>query len=329
LSLYFASNGGVFTLVRLAKLNFKISCTRAASVAAMVALFILMPATVSIASQEKKPESTGAQKKDEGKVPDQKELEKTRKKSETIKLSPVETIVEVAILAYGGRPNIEAARKSAQEIGSIRLATDQGDITGIYNMRSMRREKSWQDLLRIDLELTPPTTAQQQGASPEVKYSVGFNGASVWSAQNNQYVTPRPDAEAAFRAQLTHDYTTLLRYKEDGSKIELIGPETVVGIDTNVIELTLPNGEKTRYWVSKEFYRVLHLEYQLNIGEGQEPTKYRVSYFYTPFRVVQNTLVPMRRVMYQNGKFVQEIKLNTVTYSAKIEPEVFQHLQEQ
>jgi hypothetical protein len=37
----------------------------------------------------------------------------------------------------------------------------------------------------------------------------------------------------------------------------------------------------------------------------------------------------MRRVMNQNGKFVQEIKLTNVTYSAKIEPEVFQHLQEQ
>jgi hypothetical protein len=308
---------------------FIFSSARAVIAAAVIALLFILPATASIALQEKKPDPAGAQKKDEGKVPDQKELEKNRKKTEAIKLSPVETIVEVTILAYGGRPNLEAARKSAQEIGSIRLATDQGDINGTYNMRSMRREKSWLDLLRVDLDLSPPTSAQQQGAAPEVKYTVAFNGASVWSAQNSQYITPRPDAEAAFRAQLTHDYTTLLRYKEDGSKIELIGPETVVGIDTHVIDLTLPSGEKTRYWISKEFYRVLHLEYQLSIGQGQEPTKYRLSYFYTPFRVVQNTLVPTRRVMYQNGKFVQEIKLNTITYSAKIEPEVFQHLQEQ
>ena len=316
-------------MVRLAKQSLKFTYARAASVAAMAALLIFLPATASVASQEKKPETTGAQKKEDGKVPDQKELEKTRKKTEAIKLSPVETIVEVAILAYGGRPNIEAARKSTQEIGTIRLATDHGDISGTYSLRSMRREKSWLDLLRVDLDLAPSASAQQQGAAPEVKYTVAFNGASVWSAQNNQYVTPRPDAEAAFRAQLTHDYTTLLRYREDGSKVELIGPETVVGIDTQVVDLTLPSGEKTRYWISKEFYRVLHLEYQLSIGEGQEPTKYRVSYFYTPYRVVQNTLVPTRRVMYQNGKFVQEIKLNTINYSAKLEPEVFQHLQEQ
>jgi hypothetical protein len=298
--------------------------------AATIALLVLSPFAVSTASlQEKKPDPPATQKKDDGKVPDQKELEKTRKKGEAIKLSPVETIVEVAIIAYGGRPNIEAARKSTHEVGTIRLATDQGDINGAYSLRTMRREKSWLDLLRVDLDLATPESAQQQGAAPAVKYTVAYNGASVWSAQNGQYVTPRPDAEAAFRAQLIHDYTTLLRYKEDGSKIELIGPETVVGIDTHVIDLTLPSGEKTRYWISKEFYRVLHLEYELKVGEAQEPTKYRISYFYIPFRVVQNTLVPMRRVMYQNGKFVQEVKLTNVTYSAKIEPEVFQHLQEQ
>ncbi|HEX5733104.1 MAG TPA: hypothetical protein VF131_09740 [Blastocatellia bacterium] len=316
-------------MVRLFKPSFRISYPRAAALAAMVAALIFASFSDSIASQEKKPDPAQSQKKEDGKVPDQKELEKNRKKSEATKLSPVETIVEVIIIAYGGRPNLEAARKSVHEIGTIRLATDQGDLSGTFNLRSMRREKSWQDLLRVDLDLSPPENAQQQGAPPVVKYTVAFNGASVWSAQNNQYVTPRPDAEAAFRAQLTHDYTTLLRYKEDGSKIELVGPDTVVGIETNVIDLTLPSGEKTRYWVSKEFYRVLHLEYEMKLTEGQEPTKYRTSYFYIPFRVVQNTLVPMRRVMYQNGKFVQEIKLNNVTYSAKIEPEVFQHLQEQ
>jgi hypothetical protein len=313
-------------LVSLLKLNIRFAYKRAATLAVIIGLLTLSPFTVSTASQEKRPEP---QKKDEGRVPDQKELEKNRKKSEAIKISPVEAIVEVAILAYGGRGNIEAARKTTHEVGTIRLATDQGDINGTYNLRSMRREKSWMDLLRVDLDLTTPNNAQQQGAAPAVKYTVAYNGASVWSAQNNQYVTPRPDAEAAFRAQLTHDYTTLLRYKEDGSKIELVGSDVVVGIDTHVVDMTLPSGEKIRYWLSKEFYRVLHLEYELKIGEGEVPTKYRISYFYIPFRVVQNTLVPMRRVMYQNGKFVQEVKLTNVTFSAKIEPEVFQHLQEQ
>jgi hypothetical protein len=294
---------------------------------------IAAPASVSAWSQDKtkKPDVT---QKEDGKVPTEKELEKTRKgaekpKAAEVKLSPVESIVEVAIIAYGGRKQLETVRASLQEEGSIKLATDQGELTGNFKLRSMRKEKTWQDLLRVDLDLNPPDPDRASGRVPTVKYIIGFNGASVWSAQNNQYVTPRPEADAAFRAQLTHEYMALLRYKEDGSKLELVGPETVVGVETNVIDLTNPNGEKTRFWLSAKTYRVLHSEYQLKLGEDQPATKYRVSYFYTPYRVVQNTLVPSRRVMYQDGKFVQEITLTNIVYSAKIDPEVFQHLQEQ
>jgi hypothetical protein len=137
-----------------------------------------------------------------------------------------------------------------------------------------------------------------------------------------------PEAEAAFRAQLVHDFTTLLRYKEDGSKLELRDAETVVGVQTNVIDLTNPNGEKTRFWISAKTFRIVHLEYELKIAEGQPATKYRISYFYTPYRVIQNTLVPSRRVMTQDGKFVQEINLSNIIYSAKLDPEIFQHLQQ-
>ncbi|HEY7547487.1 MAG TPA: hypothetical protein VID27_21500, partial [Blastocatellia bacterium] len=126
---------------------------------------------------------------------------------------------------------------------------------------------------------------------------------------------------------LTHDYTTLLYYKEDGSKLELKDPETVVGIQTNVVDLTTPEGEKTRYWISKSTLRIVHLEYELKLTEDQPPVKYHVSFFYTPYKVVQNTLVPSRRVMMQDGKFAQEMTLSSATYSAKLDPEVFQHLQ--
>src|SRR5262249_46172237 len=154
--------------------------------------------------------------KDDGKLPTEKDLEKKKAeaKAAPVKYSPVEIIVETSILAYGGRKGLEIARGAIQEEGTIRLASDQGDITGNYSMRGMRREKTWQDLLRVDLEMNPPGDAD--ASKPKVKYIIGFNGASVWSAQNNQYITPTASAERAFRAQLTHEYMALLRYKEDG-----------------------------------------------------------------------------------------------------------------
>jgi hypothetical protein len=278
---------------------------------------------------EKKDVKTDPLQKEEGKLPSEKELEKKKAeaKAAPVKFSPVEIIAETCIIAYGGRKALETARGAIQEQGAIRLASDQGDLSGTVNIRAMRREKSWQDLLRVDLEMTPPASGDT--GRPAIKYVIGFNGASVWSAQNGQYITLTPTAERAFRAQLTHEYTALLRYKEDGSKIELVGPDTVVGVETNMIDLTTPTGDKTRFWVSSKTYRVIQCEYEVKLDETQPPTKYLLKYFYTPIKVVQNTLVPVRRVMSQDGKFVQEITLTNVVYSAKLDPEVFQHLQEQ
>ena len=302
----------------------------------IAAVLLLTPASLNALQEQKdkkKPSAQEPSRRDDGKVPNEKELEKAKKQEETkagqVKLTQVETIVELAIIAYGGRKQLETARAATQEAGTIRLATDQGDLSGNYLLRSMRKEKTWQDLLRVDLELSPPDSSDSQNTS-SIKYVIGFNGASVWSAQNGQYVTPRAGADVAFRAQLSHEYMALLRYREDGSKLELASPETVVGVDTNVVDLTSPNGEKTRYWLSAKTYRVLHCEYEIKLAEGQPATKYRIDYYYTPFStaVVQNTLVPVRREMKQDGKFVQEIKLSNITYSAKLDPEVFQHLQE-
>ena len=320
-------------MLRLSQRSHQMVLVRA-GICAVLAVLVVAPLWPADASQDQPAKQDPSQKsdlkhKDEGKVPNskdsQKTLERMIKAGEANKLSPAEVIVETAIIAYGNRNALKTARAAIEEDGTIKLATDQGDISGDYKMRSIRKDKSWADLLRNDLSLKPPAPAQQSGAAPAVKYVIAFNGASVWSAQNGQYVNPRPEVEAAFRAQLTHDYTNLLRYKEDGSKIELVGPENVVGIDTNVIDLTMADGTKTRYWLSAKTYRILHMEYDLKVGDST-PMKFRVSY-YPPYKIVQNTLVPGRRVMEQNGKVVQEINVNTCTYSAKIDPEVFQHLQ--
>lgn len=327
-------------LFKSSLLSFPISLStsiRAGAVVVVSAALLLAPGLAFGIEQQKDKKQPAPQdpaRKDTGKVPTEKDLEKAKKQEEAkpgqVKLTPAETAIELAIIAYGGRKQLDIARAAIQEAGTIRLATEQGDLTGNYLLRSMKKEKSPQDLLRVDLELSTAENAQGQTAPP-IKYVIGFNSASVWSAQNGQYVNPRAGADVAFRAQLTHEYMALLRYKEDGSKPEYGGLETVVGVESFVIDLTTADGEKTRYWLSTKTYRVLHCEYELKLVEGQAPTKYRIDYYYTPFSaaVVQNTLVPVRREMKQDGKFVQEIKLTNIVYSAKLDPEIFQHLQEQ
>jgi len=317
-------------------ISVSISITAAAL---MILSGALLPApTFASGFQQEKPKKQPTPqepaKKDDGKVPTEKDLEKVKKQEEAktaqTQLTPAETSIELAIIAYGGRKQLGIARAATQEAGTIRLATEQGDLTGNYILRSIKKEKSSQDLLRVDLELSPADNSQGQ-APPPIKYVIAYNGASVWSAQNGQYVSPRAGADIAFRGQLTHEYMALLRYKEDGSKLDYVRLENVVGVDTFVIDLTTSEGEKTRFWLSAKTYRVLHCEYELKLAEGQPPTKYRIDYYYTPFSaaVVQNTLVPVRREMKQDGKFVQEIKLINIGYALKLDPEIFQHLQEQ
>ena len=206
-------------------LSFPGSLSKSIGAAAAVVLsgaLVLAPTFASVIHQEKTKKPAAPQepaRKDDGKVPTEKDLEKVKKQEEAkpAQLTPAETSIELAIIAYGGRKQLGIARAATQEAGTIRLATEQGDLTGNYLLRSIKKDKSPQDLLRVDLELSPADNAQGQAPAP-IKYVIGFNGASVWSAQNGQYVSPRAGADIAFRAQLTHEYMALLRYKEDGSK---------------------------------------------------------------------------------------------------------------
>jgi hypothetical protein len=297
-----------------------------------LALILALAVAPSALSAQDRPD---AQKQEEKKEPEKektlpsaKELKKAgRDQEKAPQMTPVEALAELVIIAYGGRDQLKKVRAAIQEEGTIRLNSDQGDISGTYVIRAMRKEKTWLNLMRTDLDLIPSEAARRQGAASSIKYTIAYNGASVWSAQNNQYITPRQEASAAYRAQLTHDYTALLYYKEDGSKMELKDPETIVGVQTNVVDLTTTEGEKTRFWISRNTLRILHLEYELKLVEDQPAVKYRVSFFYTPPRVIQNTLVPSRRVMMQDGKFAQEMTLTSAQYSAKLDPEIFQHLQ--
>ena len=288
-----------------------------------------LPASAALLVQSKVQESPDIKNKDTGKAPAAKEAEKNKEKLKAqtgaVKLSPAEVLAETVIFAYGSRQALQAARASISEKGTIRVATEQGDLNGNFTLRRIQKDKSWQDLFRTDLEIETPESAQRGGTPAKLKFTMTFNGASVWGAQNEQYISPSPESELAFRSQLVHDYTTLLRYKEDGSKLEIVGPETVEGIDTQAMDLTLPTGEKTKFWISSKSYRILYLEYDIKLPNGST-SKVRVKYKYAPYKVVQNTLVPARRVMEQDGKFVQEITLNQVVYSAKLDPDIFVHL---
>ncbi len=233
-----------------------------------------------------------------------------------------ELLAEVVLLAYGSRPVIEYVCTNAREEGFIRIANgeDRPPIEGKFKQQFLRRETSDRDNVRIEVELPDP-----QGGEPQ-ELAFGFNGFTGWATQNRRPIALTPQADASFRASLINDYMSLLRFREDGSKVEKVGAEKITGIDTYILELTRPDGSKTRYFVSSKTYRILHLEYELK-ESGDEPGKEKIIKFresFYDFRAVQNVLVPMRKVLYEDGKFKQEIELREVRYRlAKLDEDVF------
>jgi len=224
-----------------------------------------------------------------------------------------EQIAELVILAHGGlggRNTLQFVKKNGVERGTIRLAGDRGETVGNITIQFMRKEKSWLDHKRIDVEL------------PNRTLTLGFDGVSVWGALNGKSIVPRPEDEKLFRARLIHTYDSLLRYKEDESKLEYIGSEKIVGIDTEVLDLIHNDGSKTRYYISGRTFRILHLEYDLALSSIDPPVKFRESFL--DFRTFHNILIPGKITTIQDGKFVQEVKITSATYSGKMDERIFQ-----
>lgn len=271
---------------------------------------------------QKKPED-----KKDGKTSDKpqdpKAIDQTPKAEKPKKLGKpetwdAETLAEVVILAYGSRPVLEYVCTNAREEGFIRIANgdERPPIEGKFKQFFLRRESSDRDNVRIEVELPDPL-----GGDPQ-ELAFGFNGFTNWAAQNRKPITLTPQADASFKASLVNDYMSLLRFREDGSKIEKVSSEKITGIDTFVVELTRRDGSKTRYYISSKTFRVLHLEYELKDPGVEKPVKFRESFY--DFRAVQNVLVPMRKVLYEDGKFKQEIELREVRYRlAKLDEDIF------
>jgi hypothetical protein len=120
-----------------------------------------------------------------------------------------------------------------------------------------------------------------------------------------------------------HGIEALLRYKENGSTIALIGKDNQQSIDLYVVELTDKDKRRTRYNISQKQFRIRSLEYEEPAAEGGQPVKY-VKKFYD-YQYIQGTLVPKRTVSIENGKQKQEANVKSITYGIKMDDTIFKN----
>ena len=184
--------------------------------------------------------------------------------------------MESAILIYGTRPVLEQIRRNGLEKGKITKFTPDGKIEeSNYESRFVRGENLDKDKIRLDQKL------------PTMEYSLIFGAGKLWGIINGAAFTPRQDAAANFLSQHRHSIDCLLRYKENGYTITLVGKDKQKGLDLYVVDLVDKENLKTRYFISSKSLRVLWLEYDEAPSPGATPVKYTKKFM--DYRYAQQT----------------------------------------
>ncbi len=233
---------------------------------------------------------------------------KNDNKAPTADTATADQIAESAILIYGGllgRQNLNQIRKTTFERGK----TTYTDANGRKNVASYERfivrgETMAAEKVRLDQTFS------------DARYSLVFNADKIYGLYNETVFTPREDASKAFQDQIWHSIESLLRYKENESKLELGKREKLLGVDFYVVDLTDKQGRKTRYFISVKRLRVMMLEYE------SEGVKFQRRFY--DYNYAQGTLVPYRTVLIANDREIEETDIGTVTFGQKIEETLFQ-----
>lgn len=239
--------------------------------------------------------------------PDNRIAQKTDKNAKTF---TAEQVAESTIFVYGGRPILAQIRRNGVERGRICKPTCEAGKTeeAAYERKYVRGESMEKDKIRLDQKM------------PTLEYSLIYGSGRLWGIINGASFTPRQDATSTFLSQLRHSMDTLLRYKENGSTLSLVGKDKQKGIDLYVIDVVDKDKQSTRYYISVKSLHVLWLEYD-EPAPGSAPLKY--SRKFMDYRYAQGTLVPYRSVLLEDGKQIQETRILNVTYGIKLDAALF------
>jgi hypothetical protein len=223
-----------------------------------------------------------------------------------------EQVAESVILIYGTRPGLEQIRRNGLERGRItRFGTDGNAAEeSNYERRFVRGETLGKDKIRLDQKL------------PTMEYSLIFHDGKLWGLINGAAFTPKQEASVDFIAQHHHSIEALLRYKECGSTLNLIGKDAQKGLDLYVLDLIDKEKRKTRYYISARSLRVLWLEYEESAPGG---TSVKYTRKFLDYRIVQQTLVPYRIVLTADGRQSQETRVLTITYGVRVSDAIFKN----
>ncbi len=221
-----------------------------------------------------------------------------------------EDVVERSIIAYyGSRAGLYGIQRNGMLRALIKFISPEGTREGKSVTKFIRKEKLAEDLLMIDLEL------------PGTRYIIGFDGKEVWSIHDGAIQKPTAEATEAFRSAHEHGYEALLRFKENGSKLEYVGMNKFGTLEMDIVDLIATSGARTRYEISRRTGRIIYASYEDTSASKSTPVKYRL--YYKDFQLKQNTYVPYEIQVFQDGKLVEERKLVESVFNIQLDEKAF------
>lgn len=252
-------------------------------------------------AEQKPAEQKPADKKDEKKPPTALEVK------EMAKNPTAEVVAESVIYIYGlggGRAILNQIRKTAIERGKISLINSEGKTDqATYQRWTQRADTLSKEKIRLDQQF------------PTARYALVFNDQKIFGIVDDQVFTPRDDASRAFENQIVHGLEALLRYKENESKLDLVGKEKMLGVEYYILDVTDKQSRKTRFYASAKSFRIMMLDYE------EEGIKYRRKFY--DYNYAQGTLFPFRTTLWAGDKMIEETEVGTVTYGQKIDEAMF------
>lgn len=275
------------------------------SVCTLVVLCLTVFAATLSAQQptpSPKPEEPKQDKKDE-----KKDQKKSNSKDQAQNYT-AEQIAESVIVVYAfpaGRTKLNQIRKTEFERGKLVLTGADGQVTNAnYQRWAVRPETGGAAKVRFEQEL------------PTATYSMISSGDKIFGMYNDSVFQPREDARVSFSDRNAHSIDALLWYKENESTITLAGRDKILGVEYHLLDLTDKQGNKTRYYVSAKFFRVMMLDYETN--GIKHVRKFR------DYRYAQGVLVPFYSELRVGDKVVEEVQVGTITFAQKVDEAMFQ-----
>ena len=218
-----------------------------------------------------------------------------------------ESAILVSALQNGfpvGRAMLNQIRKTTLERGRITVINADGKQETVpYERFVIRGDDLTKERIRLDQTF------------PSARYALVQAEDKVFGIYNNSSFTPREDAAKAFQNQIHRGLDALLRYKENGSKLDLKPRETIMAVDYYVLDVIDKQNRRTRFYISAKSFRVMMLTYE------EDGVKYRRKFY--DYNYAQGTLVPFRSVLWAGDKLVEEVDVGTITFGQKVDEELF------